>query len=626
MTRPSIAGAYALACQAYADVGVDAEAALARLDRIPISLNCWQGDDVRGFEDPQAPVTGGIAATGSHPGRARNGDELRGDADVAMAQIPGPKRFNLHAIYLEADRPVPRDEIRPEHFQRWVDWARARGIGLDFNPSCFSHPLSEQGMTLSHPDPAVRRFWIDHCRASRAVSAHFGRSLGTPSIMDIWVPDGSKDLPFDRFGPRQRLLESLDEILAEPIPRELHRDAVEGKLFGLGAESYTVGSNDFYLAYAVRRGIMLCLDTGHFHPTEVVSDKLSAALPFLDGILLHLSRGVRWDSDHVVLLDDETQAIAHELVRGGVLDRVAVAVDFFDASINRVAAWVIGTRNVRRALLRALLEPAGRLEDAERRLDPTARLALLEEQKSLPWSAVWAHYCESRGAPPDVGWLDAVRAHERRVAAERGAPLPAAPPSPGPSPAPIAARASEAEDVFRSPAVEAQKARILDMGRRLWQRAYVDGNGGNISVRVTDDLVLCTPTLVSKGFMTAEDLCLVDMEGVQRAGSKKATSEILMHLAIYKAQPLARACVHAHPPHATGFAVSYVQPVSCLVPEMEIFCGEIPIAPYFTPGTPPVGESVARLCDRHTTVLMGNHGAVAWGFDVQDAYFKMEIL
>jgi L-rhamnose isomerase len=635
MTRPSPASAYALARQAYADLGVDTEAALARLDRIPISLNCWQGDDVRGFEDPQREVTGGIAATGSYPGRARSADELRADADVALAQIPGPKRFNLHAIYLEAERPVERNAIRPEHFQRWVDWAKARGIGLDFNPSCFSHPLSEQG-TLSHPDPAVRRFWIEHCQASRAVSAHFGRSLGTPSVMDIWVPDGSKDLPFDRFGPRRRLVEALDQVLAAPIPREHHRDAVEGKLFGLGAESYTVGSNDFCLAYAVRRGIMLCLDTGHFHPTEVVSDKLSAALPFVDGVLLHLSRGVRWDSDHVVLLDDETQAIAHELVRRGVLDRVAVAVDFFDASINRVAAWVIGTRNVRRALLRALLEPAEGLADAERRFDATARLALLEEQKSLPWSAVWAHYCESRGAPPDVGWLDAVRAHERRVAAERASPVPPVPPAPAaPAPAPAAPRrdgaaapaaAGEAERLYRSPEVHAHKERICDIGRRLWQRAYVDGNGGNISVRVSDDLVLCTPTLVSKGFMTPDDLCLVDMEGAQRAGAKKMTSEVLMHLAIYRAQPLARACVHAHPPHATGFAVSYVQPTSCLVPEMEVFCGEIPIAPYFTPGTPPVGESVARLCDRHNTVLMGNHGAVAWGFDVQDAYFKMEIL
>jgi len=420
MTRhPSIESAYALAREAFAAIGVDAEAAMARLDRIPISLHCWQGDDVRGFENPEGPLTGGIQATGNYPGRARTADELRADVEVAMAQIPGPKRFNLHAIYLEAGRPVERNEIRPEHFQRWVGWAKERGLGLDFNPSCFSHPLSDQGGTLSHRDRSVRRFWIDHCKACRTVSAHFGRSLGTPSVMDIWIPDGSKDQPFDRFGPRWRLVEALDEILVAPLPREIHRDAVEGKLFGIGAESYTVGSHEFYLGYATSRKIMLCLDTGHFHPTEVVSDKLSAVLPFVDGVLLHISRSVRWDSDHVVLLDDETQAIANELVRGGMLDRVAVALDFFDASINRIAAWVIGTRNLRKALLRALLEPAARLVAAEERIDHTARLAMLEEQKSMPWAAVWDRYCESRGAPTGLGWLDEVRAHERDVLSRR---------------------------------------------------------------------------------------------------------------------------------------------------------------------------------------------------------------
>jgi L-rhamnose isomerase len=420
MTRhPSVGSAYSLAREAFAAIGVDTEAALARLDRIPISLHCWQGDDVRGFENPQGPLTGGIQATGNYPGRARTPDELRADVEVAMAQIPGPKRFNLHAIYLEAGRPVERSEIRPEHFQRWVDWAKERGLGLDFNPTCFSHPKADQNMTLSHPDPAIRRFWIDHCKASRAVSAHFGRSLGTPSVMDIWIPDGSKDQPFDRHGPRRRLIEALDEVIAQPIPREVHRDAVEGKLFGIGAESYTVGSNELYLAYATSRKIMLCLDTGHFHPTEVVSDKLSSALPFVAGILLHISRSVRWDSDHVVLLDDETQAIANEIVRGGSLDRIAIALDFFDASINRIAAWVIGTRNVRKALLRALLEPAARLADAEGRWDDTARLALFEEQKSMPWAAVWDQYCEGRGVPVGLGWLEAVRAYEREVLAKR---------------------------------------------------------------------------------------------------------------------------------------------------------------------------------------------------------------
>ncbi|HET9595030.1 MAG TPA: L-rhamnose isomerase, partial [Anaeromyxobacteraceae bacterium] len=313
--NPSIETAYALAREAYAGFGVDVEAALQRLDRIPISIHCWQGDDVRGFEAGAGELSGGIAATGAYPGRARTADELRADADVAMAQIPGPKRFNLHASYLEAGRPVERDQIRPEHYQRWIDWARARGIGLDFNPTCFSHPRSDAG-TLSSADAGTRRFWIAHCQASRLVSAAFGQALGTPSIMDIWIPDGSKDLPYDRYGPRRRLIEALDEVLARPLPREHHRDAVEGKLFGLGLESFTVGSHELYLAYAATRKVMITYDTGHFHPTESVADKLSSVLPFVD-VLLHVSRPVRWDSDHVVLLDDDTQALAHEIVRGG---------------------------------------------------------------------------------------------------------------------------------------------------------------------------------------------------------------------------------------------------------------------------------------------------------------------
>ncbi len=421
MTQPSIERAYQLAREAYAALGVDVDAALGRLDRIPISLHCWQGDDVRGFENPDGPLTGGIQSTGNYPGRARTPEELRADAELAMAQIPGPKRFNLHAIYLDTERRVPRNEIRPEHFQRWVDWAKGLGIGLDFNPSCFSHALSEDGRTLSHPDPGVRRFWIEHCKACRTISAHFGRSLGTASVMNIWVPDGSKDQPLDKFGPRRHLIDSLDEVIAAPLPREHHLDAVEGKLFGIGAEAYTVGSHELYLAYAISRKIVLCLDAGHFHPTEVVSDKLSAVLPFVDDVLLHVTRPVRWDSDHVVLLDDETQAIANELVRGSVLDRVHIGLDFFDASINRVAAWVIGTRNMRKALLRALLEPSAAIAQVEARGDTTARLACLEELKSLPWGAVWDHYCESRGVPVGLGWLDRVRAYERDIARRRAA-------------------------------------------------------------------------------------------------------------------------------------------------------------------------------------------------------------
>ena len=410
-----VEAAYAMARDVYAALDVDVEGALARLDRIPISMHCWQGDDVRGFEDADRSLSGGIQATGDHPGRARNADELRADIDLAMALIPGPKRLNLHAIYRESAKPVARDAIGPEHFAGWVDWARERKAGLDFNPTCFSHPLADDGLTLSHSDPSIRRFWIDHCKACRTISAYFGRSLGTASIMDIWVPDGSKDLPADRFAPRARLMEALDAIIAEPLPPEFHRDAVESKLFGIGAESYTVGSNEFYMGYAATRKVMLCLDAGHFHPTEVISDKLSAVLNYVDKVLLHVSRPVRWDSDHIVLLDDETQAIANEIVRGGVEDRVAIGLDYFDASINRIAAWVIGMRNMRKALLRALIEPTARLRRCEADADGAGRLALMEETKSLPWSAVWDHYCLVNGAPVGPAWLEAVRTYERRV-------------------------------------------------------------------------------------------------------------------------------------------------------------------------------------------------------------------
>lgn len=417
-SSPIIRG-YDLARDYFAERGVDTEAVLARVDAVPVSMHCWQGDDVKGFEDPDAALTGGIQVSGNYPGRARTAVELRADLDKAMSLIPGAKRLNLHAIYLEADRKVERDEIEPKHFSNWVDWAREHHIGLDFNPTCFSHPKSADNRTLSHPDKAVRQFWIDHCKASRKVSESFGRALGTPSVMNIWIPDGSKDYPFDRFGPREILKGALDEIISEKISKEFHYDAVEGKLFGIGAEAYTVGSNEFYLAYAASRGTMLCLDAGHFHPTEVVSDKLSAAFQFVDRVLLHVSRPMRWDSDHVVLFDDELQAIASELVRGGVLGRTAIGLDYFDASINRIAAWVIGMRNMRKALLKAMLEPAKALAAAEASGDFALRMALMEEHKSSPWAAVWDHYCESRNVPVGVTWFDAVKAYERDVLAKR---------------------------------------------------------------------------------------------------------------------------------------------------------------------------------------------------------------
>ncbi|WDL81661.1 L-rhamnose isomerase [Aeromonas bestiarum] len=410
--NPNIETAFALAKQQYAALGVDVDQALTTLATIPVSMHCWQGDDVGGFEADAGALTGGIQATGNYPGKARDAIELRRDLDLAMSLIPGAKRLNLHAIYLEAEGPVARDKIEPKHFANWVSWAKERGVGLDFNPSCFSHPLSADGMTLSHPDPEIRRFWIDHCKASRRISASFGQALGTPSVMNIWIPDGMKDLPADRLGPRQRLMAALDEVLAERIDEAHHIDAVESKLFGIGAESYTVGSNEFYLGYASSRDIALCLDAGHFHPTEVISDKISAASLFVRHLLLHVSRPVRWDSDHVVLLDDETQAIANEIIRNELLARVHIGLDFFDASINRIAAWVIGTRNMKKALLRALLEPIEMLRQAECKGDYSTRLALMEETRSLPWQAVWDYACAREGVAVGVDWLDAVKEYE----------------------------------------------------------------------------------------------------------------------------------------------------------------------------------------------------------------------
>lgn len=410
--NPNIETAFALAKQQYAALGVDVDQALTTLATIPVSMHCWQGDDVGGFEADAGALTGGIQATGNYPGKARDAIELRRDLDLAMSLIPGAKRLNLHAIYLEAESPVARDKIEPKHFANWVRWAKERGVGLDFNPSCFSHPLSADGMTLSHPDPEIRRFWIDHCKASRRISASFGQALGTPSVMNIWIPDGMKDLPADRLGPRQRLMAALDEVLAERIDEAHHIDAVESKLFGIGAESYTVGSNEFYLGYASSRDIALCLDAGHFHPTEVISDKISAASLFVRHLLLHVSRPVRWDSDHVVLLDDETQAIANEIIRNELLERVHIGLDFFDASINRIAAWVIGTRNMKKALLRALLEPIEMLRQAEFKGDYSTRLALMEETRSLPWQAVWDYACAREGVAVGVDWLDAVKEYE----------------------------------------------------------------------------------------------------------------------------------------------------------------------------------------------------------------------
>jgi L-rhamnose isomerase len=413
--------AFVLAKEKYADWGVDIEAALARLGSIPISLHCWQGDDVGGFENTGQELGGGLAVTGHYPGKARTPAELRADLDQALALLPGTHRLNLHASYAETSgRKVERDAIQPEHFSAWIEWARSRRIGLDFNPTYFAHRLAEDGYTLAHADPAIRRFWVDHGIACRGIGAAFGKALGTPCVTNFWIPDGSKESPIDRKGPRQRLVDSLDAIFAEPQAPLHNRDSLEGKLFGIGSESYVVGSHEFYFGYALSRRKLLCLDTGHYHPTEVVSDKLSAVLTYLDEIVLHLSRGVRWDSDHVVLLSDELIAIAQEVVRGGYLDRVHIGLDFFDASINRVAAWVIGARCVRKALLLALVEPTASLRQLEAAGDTTARLVFLEELKTLPFGAVWDYYCHSQNVPAGRDWMLELKAYERDVLSQRG--------------------------------------------------------------------------------------------------------------------------------------------------------------------------------------------------------------
>lgn len=415
-----MADAYQLAKERYAAHGVDADAAIEAMDGYPVSIHCWQGDDVGGFENAGGELGGGLAVTGNYPGKARTADELRGDAEKAMSLIPGKHRFNLHAIYAETrGAKVERDALSPEHFAAWIDWAKSQGIGLDFNPSCFGHPLAQSGVTLSSADESVRRFWIDHCKVSRRIGAAMGEAVGSPCVTNVWVPDGSKDTPADRQAPRERLEASLDEVFSETLDASHNLDAVESKLFGIGAESYTVGSHEFYLGYAIKNGTLLCLDTGHFHPTEVVSDKLSAVLQFVPEVLLHVSRGVRWDSDHVVLFSDEIRAIAGELIRGGYGSRVHIGLDFFDATINRIAAWVIGVRATQKALLAALLEPSDARE-AESAGDLTTRLALLEEHKTLPFAAVWDRYCEQKGVPVGAGWLQRIRDYETSVLSQRG--------------------------------------------------------------------------------------------------------------------------------------------------------------------------------------------------------------
>ena len=421
MTRSEskIQAAYELAKEQYAELGVDAAKAIAQLEKVSISLHCWQGDDVIGFENPGGELSGGIATTGNYPGKACTADELRSDLDVAYELLPGSHRLNLHAIYLEADKKVERNKIEPRHFSAWKDWAKANGHAIDFNPTCFSHPNSADGFTLAHRDQAIREFWIEHCIASRKIGEYFGKELGTPAVTNIWIPDGYKDSPADRQSPRRLLLESLDSILTETIDSRYNLDAVEPKLFGLGSESYVVGSMEFYSAYALTRKILLTLDSGHFHPTETISDKISSLLIYHDQLLLHVSRGVRWDSDHVVTFNDDLQAIANEIIRNDALERIHIGLDYFDASINRVAAWTIGARNTLRALLIALLEPQDVLKKFEAEGDFSSRLALQEELKSMPFSAVWDGYCLRKNVPVGMDFMNVIKDYEKNELAGR---------------------------------------------------------------------------------------------------------------------------------------------------------------------------------------------------------------
>ncbi len=405
--------------QIFADLGIDVEKAMTRVSNIAVSLHCWQGDDVRGFENAGS-LDGGIAVTGNYPGAARTPDELRADIVKVLSLVPGKKRLNVHAIYAEMNgKKVDRNELTVDQFRNWIDFAKANDLALDFNPTFFAHPMASSGLTLSNPDPAIRKFWIEHGIACRKIAAEFGKELNDTCITNFWAPDGFKDTPFDRLAPRKRLQESLDEIFAVKIDPAYNKDAVESKLFGIGAESCTVGSHEFYMGYAATRNILLCLDAGHFHPTEVISDKISSTLLYSDEVLLHVSRGVRWDSDHVVTLNDELLAIAQEIIRHDYDKKVHIGLDYFDASINRIAAWSIGARNMSKALLMAALEPAQLLAAAENAGDYTARLALMEEFKSLPFAAVWDEFCRRSNVPVGTDYVKAVRDYETSVLSKR---------------------------------------------------------------------------------------------------------------------------------------------------------------------------------------------------------------
>lgn len=412
---------YLAAKEQYAQFGVDTERALEILDTIPISYHCWQMDDITGFEQASGPLSGGIQVTGNHPGKSTTPQQLRDDLKKALSYVPGPKKVNIHANYAETGgKAVDRDEIEPEHFARWADWAVENGYGLDFNFTGFSHPNSDSGYTLSSCDDRIRAFWVEHGKRVCKIAEYLGTRTGQTCVNNIWIPDGEKEFPVDTMTHRQLLKDSLDQIIASTAGMTHHVNAVESKLFGIGSESYVVGSHEFYMGYAMaNKQVLLTLDTGHFHPTELVSAKLSALLVYLDQLLLHVSRPVRWDSDHVVAFDDETRAIMREIVRLGALDKVYIATDYFDGSINRVMALAVGARNTKKALLEALLQPVELLKKLEREGDLGSRLAYTEELKALPCGLVWDYYCEKHGIPTGSSWIADAQAYEANVLLKR---------------------------------------------------------------------------------------------------------------------------------------------------------------------------------------------------------------
>ncbi len=421
MKKTEIEKAYRIAGEQYAELGIDTAKALEQLNNIPVSLHCWQTDDVGGFEKPGAELGGGgIQVTGNFPGKARTIEQMRQDLDKVISLLPGKLRLSLHAIYGEfGGKLVDRDKIETKHFQGWIDWAKERGVGLDFNCTCFSHPYADEGFTLASKNEKIRRFWVEHTKRCRKIAADMGKQLGTPSVHNIWIPDGSKDTPVDRMAHRKILKKSLDEIFEVEYPKKYLKDSIESKLFGIGSESMVVGSHDFYLGYAVKNNKLITLDNGHFHPTEQVGDKISSVLLYVDEILLHLTRGVRWDSDHVLTLNDELSLIAHEIVRANALNRVNVGLDFFDASLNRIGAYVIGTRSAQIAFLNALLEPVSVLRDFENRGRIFERLAWLELMKTKPFGAVYDYYCMINGRPAGLDYINEILKYEKNVLMKR---------------------------------------------------------------------------------------------------------------------------------------------------------------------------------------------------------------